>query len=276
MHDAKPMLFCTTDFATVTSSVWTCQPNEKSLESWSRRTNHFDDEVMMDLMRFGTAVCQVHFLMDQAMEGTMQNRRCFCNPDFVTVKSSAWTDIPIQRAHLEFLISNEKAFRWWSHDGLDEKFGQPRAKSFLQGSSYGNARCKTDAVLQLWFCNCHVVRMDVQIQWTQSWVFISKKNISMTKSWWTWWEVTLPGLTYQSNEHILSFDLGRKRAFRWWSHDRLDERFGQPCAKPFLHWSSYGSAHCNTDADFATLILQLSRCQFGRANLMKQCLCLDV
>ena len=47
---------------------------------------------MMDLMRGSDSRVPSHFLMDQAMEGTMQNRRCFRNADSATVKSSAWTD----------------------------------------------------------------------------------------------------------------------------------------------------------------------------------------
>ena len=60
---------------------------------------------------------------------------------------------------MQQFISNNNIFRWWSLDGIDEMFGQLYAKSFLDGSSYGHARCKTDAVfahLILQLSRCHV------------------------------------------------------------------------------------------------------------------------
>ena len=86
-----PTLYCNSDFATVTSSAWTCQSNEKVLSRYLEERNHFDYEVMMDLMRGSASRVPSHFLMDHAIEGATQNRRCFCNPDFAAVKSSAWT-----------------------------------------------------------------------------------------------------------------------------------------------------------------------------------------
>ena len=80
-------LFCNPDFATVKSSAWTCQSNETVLSLDLVEKEHFDDEVMMDLVRGSDSRVPSHFLM----EGTMQTRRCFCNTDFATVKSSAWT-----------------------------------------------------------------------------------------------------------------------------------------------------------------------------------------
>ena len=65
---------------------------------------------MMDLMRGSDSRVPSHFLIDQAMEGTMQNGHCFCNPDVATVKSSTWmaarrVDAP--RAQSENLFLNE-------------------------------------------------------------------------------------------------------------------------------------------------------------------------
>ena len=279
-------------------------PVNKSLESWSRRTNNFDDEVMMDLMRFGQPCakfiswliklwkarcktdvvfaililqhwfcnCQVvsldipidlhqkskikcefktimnlsllqlkrvrkvlgsyHPIMEwiKLWKCTMQNRLCFATLILQLSRLPGWTCQSNEQMSWD-LILQKRAFRWWSHDGLDERFGQPCAKSFLDGrhdanrrcfcntdfatvkssawtyesnehilnlwsrrnelsmmkpwwawwyvrtavchvivhgSSYGNARCKTDAVLQLWCCNCHVVRLYVPIQWTNT------------------------------------------------------------------------------------------------------------
>ena len=90
--------FCDPDFATVKSSAWTCQSNENILSLDLVEKDHFDDEVMMELMRSSDSRVPSHFLMDQTMEGTMQNRRCVCNPDVATVKSSAWTCQPNEQA----------------------------------------------------------------------------------------------------------------------------------------------------------------------------------
>ena len=64
----KTTLFCNSDFATVTSSAWTCQSNEKVLSLDLEEAEHFDDEVMMDLMRGSDGRVPSHFLMDPAME----------------------------------------------------------------------------------------------------------------------------------------------------------------------------------------------------------------
>jgi len=60
---------------------------------------------VIDLMRSSDSRVPSHFLMDQAMEGTMQS-----NPDVATVKSSTWmaarrVDAP--RAQSENLFLNE-------------------------------------------------------------------------------------------------------------------------------------------------------------------------
>ena len=81
MHGATPTLFCNSDFAMSRRSYGRANPMKKVL-SLHIKEKHFDDEVMMDLMRGSVG---------QPCAGTMQNRRCFCNTEFATVKSSAWT-----------------------------------------------------------------------------------------------------------------------------------------------------------------------------------------
>ena len=62
-------LFCNSDFATVTSSAWTCHSNEQVLSLDVEEQTYFDDEVMMDWMRGSDSRVPSHCLMDQAMEG---------------------------------------------------------------------------------------------------------------------------------------------------------------------------------------------------------------
>ena len=195
-------------------------------------------------------------------------------------------------------LVSQRSPRWWRHDGLDERFGQPCANSFLHRSNSGNAWCKNDAVLQLWFCNCHVARLEV--------LKSNKMSVSMMKSWWldetfgqpcakviSWLiqlckalcktnivfatlslQLSSPQLGHTNPTNTSWVLISKKKAFRWWSHDRLDEVRTAVC-QVISSWIKLWKSTMQHRRCVATPMLQMSRCQVGRANPMKNILSID-
>ena len=120
-HDVTPTLFL---------QPWCCNcqvvsldiPIQRThLEFWSRRTRAF---------RWWS-----HDVCSQCKNDAVL-QLWFCNCHVVRL------DLPIQWRKYWVLVLKNKTFRWWSRGWLDEKFRQPCAKSFLDGSSYGRHDAK--------------------------------------------------------------------------------------------------------------------------------------
>ena len=193
------------------------------------------------------------------MEGTTQNRHCFSNTGFCNCQSK-------QKVLIE---------SWW------------------------NNLWKCAMQTRHWFCNCNFATV-TSPAWTCQIIFWSldfvEKEVSMMTSWWTWWDVRIAvcqfiawwiklwKCTVQNRRcfatlmlqlsrchlywrnNLMQQFISNKNIYRWWSLDGIDEMFGQLYAKSFLDGSSYGHARCKTDAVFAHLILQLSRCHVGTCS----------